>query len=148
MKLIRKCAVALIVFMFGSAFTLLAEEVQSRYLLILSNDGSGAVLTKQKVTDDLLFRKVDSQTLLVESPDESQTLDIPTIASIGVVYGIESSVDELINDQSDAEWTVTDMNGTTVRHGHDGRPDLSGLRPNAVYIVTKGSKTFKYLNIK
>lgn len=124
---------------------LLAEENLLTPCLLITHTAHEAraspVIEVYRITDDLELNK-QSSSLNIRSYYYNDVLGIDDIESFGIGYFQPTETLQISGTPTDTAWIITDTAGS------DGKPALSSLKTKEIYLITIGSKIFKYVNLK
>lgn len=130
---------------------LLAEENLLTPCLLITHTAHEAraspVIEVYRITDDLELNK-QSSSLNIRSYYYNDVLGIDDIESFGIGYFDTTESLQISGTPTDTAWTITNTAGIVIAEGSDGKPALSSLKTKEIYLITIGSKTFKYVNLK
>lgn len=124
------------------------DTKESAYLLI-NTSTNAEDFKKFPITDDLTLTPDINGVLAITTGDDTINVNISDIHTIGIAKEIQTGIDANIANQGNKTlWEALTIKGETIDKDCDLPRMLSNLRPYEVYIITNGTKTFKFIPYK
>lgn len=119
-----------------------AANGSAPYLIINLTSGNMVMMA---LNDDFRIDNLGEE-ISLKITGQPSYISLDEIESLGFIYfpANTSSVESLESD-SERNWDIYDLSGLHIRHSFSRKPDLSGLKPNNVYLIKSESGTFKYI---
>lgn len=126
------------------------ESTLAPFLTVQVSESANGVVTENRyqITDDLRLKPQSDGSLLIISSDNNVSLPLSEVRSVGIVYDYLNSISGIgEEDAGDSLWTILSLDGKVVASGRGNAPDFSLLEKNTVFVVSHGSRSYKYIKM-